>query len=262
MSYFVLHKSSPHFDMIRYIILAVIQGLTEFLPISSSGHMAVASGLFKVFKEPFFYVVVVHLGTTFSLVAFFFRDILALAYQKKTLYKIAIVTFISLILGFLGRDLFKSSVLSLRFVAAAFLINGVVLVLVNRRLLGAKRSKITYRDAVFLGLAQVLGMFAGISRSGITISTLILRGIKKEEAFKFSFLSAIPVIIFAFLFEFSRQGSDFAGSDIPYYIVGLFISFGVGYVALFFLSLIIKKSRLDIFGYYCILLGIVNLCLR
>ena len=113
--------------MIRYIILAFIQGLTEFLPISSSGHMAIASGLFKAFKEPFFYVVVVHLGTMFSLIVFFFKDIRALGSDMKAINKILIVTGISLVLGFLGRDLFKASVLNLKFVGAAFLINGLIL---------------------------------------------------------------------------------------------------------------------------------------
>ena len=105
-------------------------------------------------------------------------------------------------------------------------------------------------------------MFAGISRSGATISMLLFRGIKREEAFKFSFLAAIPVIIAAFVYECAKHGSDFAAGEIPYYLAGFLISFCVGYASLFFLSLVLKRSRLDIFGYYCVLLGILNLCLR
>ena len=248
--------------MLKYVVLAIIQGVTEFLPISSSGHIAIASSVLKVFKEPFFYIIVVHLGTTFSLLVFFFKDILKVLSCFETAKKILIVIGISLVFGFLGRDFFKNAVSNISLVRFTFFINGVILLLVNRKIKSARREGPTYRDSVFLGLAQVIGMLPGISRSGITISTLLFRGVKKEEAFRFSFLSAIPVIILAFIFEYTRHGEDFAASDMAYYVIGFFIAFIIGYISLFFLSLIIKRSRLDIFGYYCILLGILSLCLR
>ncbi|MFC1514615.1 undecaprenyl-diphosphate phosphatase [Candidatus Omnitrophota bacterium] len=248
--------------MIKYIVLAALQGLTEFLPVSSSGHMAVVSQVFKVFKEPFFFIVVVHLGTVCSLLVFFIREIIHALNDRHELKKILIVTVISLVFGFLGRGLFMDLVSNITFVAVAFIVNGLILLLVNPKIKLAKRRELTYRDAVFLGLAQVVGMFAGISRSGMTLSVLLFRGLERRQAFKFSFLSAIPIIILAFTFEYSKQAVDVVGVERFYYLGGFLIAFAIGYLSLAFLVSIMRRSRLDVLGYYCILLGIMNLLLR
>ncbi|MBN2120862.1 MAG: undecaprenyl-diphosphate phosphatase [Candidatus Omnitrophica bacterium] len=248
--------------MIKYIILAVLQGLTEFLPVSSSGHLALANSIFNFFKEPLFYIVTVHLGTTFALVVFFFRDILNALQSPDSLKKISIVTGISLLFGFLGRDFFKYFLSNRNLLIFAFLVNGLILILANRRIGLGKKDKASFKDCFVLGLAQVVGMLGGISRSGVTISALLFRGVKKEEAFRFSFLAAIPVIFLAFIFEWTIEGGDFLAVDFGYYIVGFVISFIVGYAALFCLNFLIKKSRLDIFGYYCLFLSLLNIVLR
>ena len=248
--------------MFKYVVLAIIQGFTEFLPISSSGHLVIFDSIFKPSSDTFFYIVVLHLGTMASLLVFFFKDIRKVLGDFSTLRKIMIVTFITGTIGFFGREFFESLFSDIKLVLFALFINGLIIIFANRKINTHKKDKPTDVDSLILGLTQGIGIIPGISRSGITISTLLIRGVKKEEAFKFSFLAAMPLIVLAFIMEFYHSSTNFLPEKGIYYLTGFFISFIVGYLSLFSLSLTIKRSRMDLFGYYCIFMSLLILFLR
>lgn len=248
--------------MLVYVVLAILQGLTEFLPVSSSGHQALFNAFFTTSLDSFFYMVILHLGTIFSLLVFFYKDIKKGLRDIKLLKHIFIVTIISGLFGFLGRSVFKQMFFNTQFVFIALGINGLMLLYANKRIKSAKNSSLNLNDVIFLALAQVVGMFPGISRSGATITILLSRGLKREEAFRFSFLGAIPIIFLAFMYECISHRATFCPQDIIYYLAGFIISFVVGYFSLYLLSLVIKKSRLDVFGYYCLFVFLITLFLR
>lgn len=237
--------------MIQYVVLAIIQGLTEFLPVSSSGHLVIFNKLFGLQADIFFYLVL-HLGTMFSLVAFFFKDIVKILKNIDYLKKIAIVTFTTGILGFLGKDFLESLFSNYIFVLGALSINGIILIVANKFINTLRKPKPGYLDSFIVGFFQALAIIPGISRSGITISTLLFRSIKREEAFKFSFLAAIPLIIASFVFEFWDKSVDFNNLIMLQYSGSFFVAFILGYISLFLLQFVTKKARLNMFGYYCI----------
>jgi len=239
--------------VINYIIFAIIQGLTEFLPISSSGHLLIANNTLQITASPFFYIVVLHLGTMFSLVVFFFKDIKRIINKPRMLKLILVVTLVAGALGFVGKDFFERLFHNYKFVFPALFINGLILIFANRKINVDRKPSLNYLDSVILGFVQVIAMIPGISRSGLTISCLLLKGLNKHDAFKLSFLVAIPVIFISFAYEFIEHKSELLTiASVYYYTIGFFVAFIVGYISLFFLSFIIKRSRLDLFGYYCL----------
>ncbi len=235
-----------------YVFLGAVQGITEFLPVSSSGHLAVLSRLFKAKPDVFFFLTL-HLGTVFSLLVFFYRDITASLRDRKVLLNIVIVTFVTGGLGFLSKDIIETFFASSQKIGAAFLLNAFILFFARQKK-QRPMADLRWQDALFLGLAQTLAIIPGISRSGTTITALLRLGVKKEDAFKFSFLAAIPIIIAAFLFELKDfwHSAPVVNSGV---ILGFFISFIFGLASLCVLSFFVKKSRLYLFGYYSLIIG-------
>jgi len=239
--------------MIKYAILGMLQGMTEFLPVSSSGHLVIAGRLLGLSGEELIISVVLHLGTALALVVFFFKDLLDLYKKPKVVFCLAVTTVITGIIGFLGKDFFESLFSSVSLVAWALMVTGVILIATKKFLVG-RREDINLKDAVILGLTQAVAIIPGISRSGTTISTLLFRGIKKEESFRFAFMAAIPVILGAALLE-AKGISLKSGINNEGLIVGFIFSFIAGLVSLRFLKLILKRARLHYFGYYCIIVA-------
>ncbi len=250
--------------VIKDLILSIIQGITEFLPISSSGHLLIFNKLFGASADLFF-IIVLHLGTVFSLIIFFFKDIIKYLRSIVSIAKILIVAvftggmYIMFKAGFEG--FFTEA--GYFFIPLFLVINGIILIFANKRMERSKRKVIYYSDSVLLGILQSLAFLPGISRSGITISTLLFRGVNKNEAFKFSFIAAIPVIIGSFVFKAAENDIALVSLLNFRYIAGFLVSFLVGYISLFILSAVIKKAALNFFGYYCWLaaLGILLLSL-
>ncbi len=243
--------------MFKDTLLAVVQGLTEFLPVSSSGHLVVFNKLLAGGGSVFFYLSL-HLGTTFAIIVFFFRDIARYLHSAEKIKQILIVTLITGGLGFLGKDFFESLFSNTRNVAIALFCNGIVLILANRRIKTAQRKNLSLWDTVIFGFFQAAAIIPGISRSGLTISSLLFRGIDKEEAFNFSFVAAVPVVIGGFIMEYLRQSSVAISHFNSFnYYGGMAISFLTGLAALFLLRIFVKHSRLSYFGYYCLAGGIL-----
>jgi undecaprenyl-diphosphatase len=201
--------------------------------------------------------VVLHLGTSLALLIFFFKDILNLLRNARTLLLIITVTIITGIIGILGKDFFESLFGSVKLVAVALIFTGIILLL-TRKFMEAKRKNLNIKDAIILGITQGIAIIPGISRSGITISTLLFRKIDRETSFKFSFLASIPAVLGATLLEAKKIG--FACQiEIKNFIVGFTFSLLTGLVSLRILSIILRKAKLYYFGYYCIFIALLVL---
>ena len=243
--------------MFKYVILGIIQGLTEFLPVSSSAHLVIMQKLLGISGSGVVISIILHLGTLLSLIIFFFRDILKLLRNIKLVWLIIIVTAITGIIGVSGRDFFEGLFSSTRAVAIALLFTGIILIL-TRKFTAAKRNSLNVKDAIILGFTQGIAIIPGISRSGITISTLLFRKLDKETSFRFSFLVSIPVILGATLLE-SKNISLTHVLDIKNLIIGFIFSLLTGIFSLWILKRILNKAKLYYFGYYCIFIAIFTL---
>ncbi len=243
--------------MFKYVILGIIQGLTEFLPVSSSAHLVIMQKLLGISGSGVVISIILHLGTLLSLIIFFFRDILKLLRNIKLVSLIIIVTAITGIIGVSGRDFFEGLFSSTRAVAIALIFTGIILIL-TRKFTAEKRNSLNIKDAIILGFTQGIAIIPGISRSGITISTLLFRKLDKETSFRFSFLVSIPVILGATLLE-SKNISLTHVLDIKNLIIGFIFSLLTGIFSLWILKRILNKAKLYYFGYYCIFIAIFTL---
>lgn len=243
--------------MLKYIFLGIVQGLTEFLPVSSSGHLVILGKLLGLSGQELAVPVVLHLGTLCALCLFFFRDILNLLRDVKWLVLIAVASIITGTIGVLGREFFEGLFSSPKLAAAALIVTGLIL-FKARLFINARRNILDIVDAVVLGLAQGAAIVPGISRSGITISALLFRRIDKELAFKFSFLAAIPAILGALFLEAKKVEFALAGNSSGL-LAGFIASFISGIIALRLLRSALRKAQLHYFGIYCIIAGLVTL---
>lgn len=241
--------------MLKYISLGILQGVTEFLPISSSGHLVIAQRILGITQDELALFVVLHLATTLVLIVFFFKDILKLFRNLKLLEFIIIVTIITGTIGIIGRDFFVRLFKQPKFVAAAFILTGIILIL-SRKFMETKRTTLNIKDAFTLGFSQALAIIPGISRSGITISSLLFRKIDRETSFRFSFLASIPAVLGATILE--AKNIDFTfGADLRNLFLGFIFSFLAGILSLKVLQIVLLKARLYYFGYYCIFIAII-----
>lgn len=236
----------------RYIILGIIQGLTEFLPVSSSGHLVIAQKVLGIDTLQLMIIATCHLGTILALVLFFFKDIIHVFKQPKLLGYVLLVTVITGSIGVLGKDFFESLFTSSRTVSACLLITGLILILTRRFLQGIRdMDSINLKDACVLGLVQAISIIPGISRSGMTISGLLFRKVDRETAFRFSFLAGIPAILGAFILEVKDVS---LGSSVQF--LNLFICFAFSFLSglfsLWILRYVLYKARFHYLGYYCI----------
>jgi undecaprenyl-diphosphatase len=242
--------------MIKYVFLGVAQGLTEFLPVSSSGHLVILQKLFAITDNQLAITIVLHLGTVLSLLFFFFKDILKLLRNIKDILLILLVTVITGIIGILGKDFFAGLFNSVKAVCFSLLLTGIILLL-TRKIVNNKREKISTKDALILGITQGIAVIPGISRSGITISTLLFRKIENQLAFRFSFLAAIPAIFSASLLE-AREIKSLVKTDFNNLAIGFIFSFLSGLLALYILRKILKIAKFYYFGYYCIIVALIS----
>lgn len=245
---------------IDILILALIQGLTEWLPVSSSGHLVIIEKILGL-NLPLIYNITLHLGTLIVVLTFFREDVIRLIKAliklnfKSEEGKMAIFILIgsvpTAISGFLFYDFFKSLFSNLLAVGLALLITGCVLFISERNIGYKKMDRI---DSLFIGLAQALSIIPGISRSGLTISTGLLRKIDKTTAFRFSFLLSIPAILGATL----NEVKDFSmmNVEIIFLFLGIVTSMIVGYISIFFLRKMILNEKIHLFAYYCWAIGI------
>ncbi|MBA2124067.1 hypothetical protein B9J78_03930 [bacterium Unc6] len=246
--------------IIDAVFLGVIQGLTEFLPISSSGHLVVVQQMFNLRQAGFALNVLLHLGTIFSILIFFYKDIIALFNKnRKTIYMIFISMLPTGVLGLFLHGYLENLFENIRFVGWMWLINGMVLISASLYLKFKKsrtfKNSVGFKEAVWIGFSQGVAVLPGISRSGSTISCAIFSGIEKQQAIRFSMLLSIPAVVAANIVKINdiQQITDQAGL-LPVFL-GFITSFLSGILALWILWKAVQKQKFEWFGIYCIIAG-------
>lgn len=240
----------------KLIILGLIQGITEFLPVSSSGHLAVAQKLLGLSGKTAQMAAILHFGTLLSLVLYFFKDIPGIFKDKKLLANICLITILTGLIGISGKHFFESLFDSPLAISAGWLMTAVILFFSKRYSQGS-REELNLKYSLLLGIIQGIAIIPGLSRSGTTISTLLFCGLSREKAFQYSFLAGIPAIAGAFLVEL--KGSPAVIS--PELALGILVAFLSGLAALKTLAIVLRKARFYIFGYYCFIIGMASLFL-
>ncbi len=244
------------------IILGIIQGITEWLPISSSGHLVIAQNLFNI-QVPVFYDILLHLATLIVILLVFYKDLFLIIkefskfnfkseYGKMGLY-ILLGSIPTGLIGFYFHDMFLSTFNNLTFVAIALIFTGTLL-LFCEILPGKKQLK--WYHAIFIGFMQGIAIFPGISRSGSTISSGLILGLDKVKVAKFSFLLSLPAILGATILEFNP---NYLQTELLSILIGMFISIIIGYLALTLLLKMIIRNKFHLFSFYCLILGLILL---
>ncbi len=244
--------------MFKYIILGITQGLTEFLPVSSSAHLVIMQRILNMHGAEIPISVVLHLGTVLALIVFFFKDIIRILRNLKVLLLMALTTLITAVIGVSGKKFFESLFQSPSAIALALVVTGIILILTRNFIANPKKDEVGLKDAVILGFSQAVAIVPGISRSGITISTLLFRGINRQISFRFAFIIAIPIILGAALFE-AKDIESLPAISPHNLFIGFIFSFVTGMLALKILKIFIDKAKLHYFGYYCIAVAIFTL---
>ena len=262
-------------NIIQALVLGIVQGATEFAPISSSGHLVLVPWLLDWPEPGLVFDTIVHWGTLLAILAVFWRDIVALATawarslversleptEARLAWLIIVGTLPAALMGFLCQDFFESLFSSPGWVAALLLVTGGILALSER--LGKRRRSLDdlgWLDSVLIGLAQGLAIAPGISRSGATIAAGLLRGVKREAAARYSFLLATPIIFGAGLLQLTELFQAGAvGAQLPSLIVGFLAAAISGYLCIKLLLAYLQRGRLYVFAAYCWLAGGVSL---
>ncbi len=273
-------------DVTTAILLGIIQGLTEFLPVSSSGHLVIFQNLFGLTEPELYYDVSVHLGTLLAVVIFYRRRLLAMLragseavtggtfkasgsrdpQSLQFLWMVLIGSIPTAIIGLAIKSQADRIFASLPLVGVCLIVTGMLLLLtgvVDRRREGHEsppsgRHAPRIADALVLGVAQGLAILPGISRSGTTISVGLFLGLDRSAAAAFSFILSIPAILGAALLVLKDALHDTAFDPLTC-LIGAGVSFSVGYVSLRFLVFIVNKGHLNYFTPYCWLLGLFAL---
>jgi undecaprenyl-diphosphatase len=260
-------------QLIKTVMLGLIQGLTEWLPISSSGHLKIAEYFLHLATTPLFDVIL-HVGTLVVVVSFFRKEVksillamIHLDFKSEYGRLIPLIiagTIPTAVIGLVYVKFVEDTLQGILPIGITFIIGATV---VYASKLGKEnRDSVTYPVALLMGTAQGFAAFHGLSRSGVTISTALLLGLKREKAFKFSFLLSIPAILGDFLVESYKERGQIAFSGLGWIdlLVGVAVAIIVGYAALKLLSKIVASKKFHYFAFYTWLLGaaliILSLC--
>ena len=264
------------------VILGLIQGITEFLPISSSGHLAIAEHLLHTsgMKTPEFFDVLLHLGTLVAVFIAYWSDIRDMIVEliagardlarrstpnpvppARRLILLIIVSTLPLFVVLPVKDLVEGLADNMYFVAGALLVTGCLLFASDRVKKGRKTEKsATLVDALLVGVGQAIATCPGISRSGTTITAGCFVGFDRKFAVRYSFLMSIPAILGANILSLKYAfEAGIIWGDVPVYLVGVAVAAVVGYACIRLLKMIAEKGRFGFFAYYCWIVGALTL---
>lgn len=249
----------------EYIVLALIQGLTEFLPISSSGHLFLLPQWFDWEDPGLGFSAILHLGTLFAVLLYFWKEWIEMAQsffinkekskkERYLLWMIMIATIPGALVGFFLEDVFEVLFREVWIVALFILIGSLVLWRADRYISKKESHKeIGLKEAIFIGMSQVLALFPGISRSGITIATGLFLGISRRDSAKFSFLLATPIILGASILSFGEVWKEGLSWNL---LMALFVSFVSAYIVIAWMLRWIEKVKYSVFVWYGISLSL------
>ena len=245
-------------ELINYIILGIIQGLTEFFPVSSSGHLVLFQDYLKITNEGASAEIIAHFGTLFSILLFYRSSFFSSIneddfFNIKTIKLLAISTIPAIIFGLIFdfEQFFNYS-----FVQYSLMANGFLIIFMSL-LKNSFSFDLNLKSALLLGLFQSVAILPGISRSGMVISSALMLGLNKEKSIQYCFFMVVPIIILSIVYELLFS-SGFEAINIVDGI-GLFVSsFIIGYLSLYFLVQFLKKFDFWWFGLYCIIVSIIS----
>lgn len=244
----------------------MIQGATEFLPISSSGHLVLFQTIFG-FKEMLFYDVMLHFATLLAVIVLFFNDIIRYLKTPKIVLFIILLTIPTGIVGLFVKKylywIYDNVMLSGLFLC----FTGLWLFISEKSYLSNTTEKIDINNigilrAIIVGVAQGIAVLPGISRSGATLGSMLLLNFKKEQAVNFIFVASIPAILGATFLELKDAISERVINFEISYLIGFIAAFIVGLLSLKFLIKVVKNQRLRYFAYYCFVVGIISIAVN
>ncbi len=267
---------------LKAFFLAALQGLTEFLPVSSSGHLVIVQKLLELNDLPVLFDLILHVGTLIAVVIFYWHTIVIILKDTlwyfvsikdknkrgeiwkrgniKILIFIFISTFITGVMGLIFSDRITGFFYRPSIVAIFLIITGIIL----SSTIFVKRSNLDIKDKgimfpIIVGLSQSFAMLPGISRSGTTISTALFFGVNREKAGEYSFLISIPSILGATFYMFFKNRGVIVGDRIYIYIFAFVVSLLSGFLALKILVVFLRRGKMYLFSIYCFIIGIISL---
>ena len=266
-------------EFLKVIILGVVEGITEWLPISSTGHMILFNEFVKLNVDEDFlemFLVVIQLGAILAVVVLFWDKIFPFELKKRNQpfirkdifvlwFKIIVACIPAAVIGLAFDDIFNELFYNPWCVAAALIVFGVAFIVVENRNKSMRPhitslEQITYRTALMIGFFQLIAaIFPGTSRSGATIVGALMIGVSRTVAAEFTFFLAIPVMFGASLLKIVKFGFSFTESELVILFVGMIVAFLVSVLVIRFLMGYIKKHDFKVFGWYRIILGVIVL---
>ena len=247
-------------NLIQTIILAIIEGLTEFLPISSTGHMILASSIMNIENDQFVktFEIAIQLGAILAIVMLYYKRFL----QSFTIYlKLAVAFIPTGIAGVLAYPYIKAVLFNPLGVSIALTVGGIILIIIDRRVVARKSEyvdleDISYRRSFFIGLAQSVSIVPGVSRAAATIVGGVFNGLNKKQATEFSFLLAVPTMFAATGYDLLKTPVVFNATELMLLGIGLAVAFIFAWIAVKIFIRIVQNYGFKWFGYYRILIGV------
>ncbi len=282
-------------SLLEAILMGIIQGVTEFLPVSSSGHLALFKILFSVEDVGLLFDVILHLGTLIAIFAVYYKDIWKMivagfsiigdvcknigiffkniTHKTKGGYhhvicngyrKFAMLVIVSTIptgvIGVLASDLIEQASKLLIVPGICLIMTAILLLLADHCKGGEKMPKqVTYSNAFIIGIAQGVATLPGLSRSGTTITACLLSGFNRKFAVKYSFIMSIPAVLGSLVFELSDLTAvSFTSTEILYYLVGMVVAAVVGYICIKTMLYVVRQKKFTGFAVYCLIVGAIS----
>ena len=282
-------------SLLEAILMGIIQGVTEFLPVSSSGHLALFKILFRVEDVGLLFDVILHLGTLIAIFAVYYKDIWKMivagfsiigdvcknigiffkniTHKTKGGYhhvicngyrKFAMLVIVSTIptgvIGVLASDLIEQASKLLIVPGICLIMTAILLLLADHCKGGEKMPKqVTYSNAFIIGIAQGVATLPGLSRSGTTITACLLSGFNRKFAVKYSFIMSIPAVLGSLVFELSDLAAvSFTSTEILYYLVGMVVAAVVGYICIKTMLYVVRQKKFTGFAVYCLIVGAIS----
>lgn len=259
-------------ELIKAAVLGIVQGITEWLPVSSTGHMILVNQFLHMNQDTDFinlFLVVIQFGSILAVVTLFFHKLNPFSPRKSTVekretwsmwFKVLVAEIPAGIIGLLFEDVINDYLYGPMVVAAALIVYGVLFILIENRRRTPKIESIpaiTYKTAFLIGMFQILALIPGTSRSGSTILGAVILGTSRVVAAEFSFFLAVPIMFGASLLKMVKYGFAFNGGQIGILLVGMGIAYIVSVAAIRFLMDFVRKHDFKPFGWYRIALGIL-----
>lgn len=262
-------------EVLKVILIGIVEGVTEWLPISSTGHMLLLDEFIKLdvtaeFKKMF--IVVIQLGAIMAVVVLFWKKMFPFELKRKeitfrkdifsTWLKVIVGLIPTVVFGIFLEELFDKYLSTPYIIALALIVYGILFIIIENknatRLVKTENlSDLTYKTALIIGMFQVLSIIPGTSRSGATIIGALIIGVSRVAAAEFTFFLAVPTMLGASVLKLAKFGLNFTTEEIGILLMGMIVAFVVSIVSIKFLMGYIKKNDFKFFGWYRIVLGVI-----